>query len=293
MPILSLDSVSKEELSAFTVEQLVERMDLILETRGREHGRVRDKDDPFWMAQPRVRDVMDSLLVLRLSVADRRNVAWLAFNYLMEMDFIFVASAATNLMFYGYDSGSISIDRSPALRINEVALTQYQVIGSRIAWECLMDLMHLIDKGKELKPSGRHRSKLAACGAWLLRAENPFSYFGRHLLAAYRVDRWHRSPEVHAKSHLIREVLLLRRDSDRDAHERVMLFSLLLNSWHPLIEILHERKPCFLASVAGQDDDGRAWLEAYVSGDADRFQALLDEIQVRTKAIGRGTPAKA
>ena len=86
-------------------------MDLILRTNQEErYGREWVERGPG-PHQPYVRDVMETAAVKRHDADARRRIAYLAFQYLLQLELCLVAAAVTNRMYYDHPADGDVLQR--------------------------------------------------------------------------------------------------------------------------------------------------------------------------------------
>lgn len=267
MPLIPLAPMSAAHLQSLSRDELVDRMDLVLHTAATERG-----DLPYG-PQDRIRDLVDSAWAARHP--DRTLLAIrAAFQFLVQRQLITSSHVALNVLYYDKPVEGRVLEHSPALRLYHASFNQQSIIQSRIAFECFMELVYALGEGTGIpgKRKFRHFRK------WLFEPENPFCYFARDVVAAHRYDREHRTPEVHARSKLVRGLLSLETADSEVDNLRLGLNNLLFHLWPPLIEIVNDRKPTVFYSSQAHTDDWRRFGEAYVAHDPEPLRAMLGEM---------------
>lgn len=257
---------SESDLAAIPLETLVARMDEFLSRAHRE--RYGEPSHMFPIALPS--EVTKSLTVRSRSDAEIRHIAHICFSYLVQLEMDAVASGFANALLYT-SAYSDSDWQSPVFRLRDGAIRQYQIVGSRIAFEVFIDLLHAVDTGRRLDSK---KSKLKAFRTWLRQPNNKFHYFAHVLLAAYRFDRQVRTPEVHGTSRLPRQMLLLQVPSNEESNRHVQLLNVLSGCWRPLLDLLNNVRPNYM-SISQEDEE---WFHTYMTGDDDTIDAKLDEM---------------
>lgn len=270
MPRIPLPELSEESLDALSVETLVQRMDLILRTSELE----RYGEYLAGLQEPRhmwVRSVVDSPVGQRFEEPQQRRLAYLTFQFLLQMQYGMATMGAMNALYYDRAGNDPEAHRSPALRITKAALDQYGIISSRIAFECFMELLHFLGERVTIRS---RKSKLGTFKKWVAQKNNPYAFFARHLLTALHFDRKHRSPEIHGASKLMRGLLVLGKGDGSVENSRMVLLGALMNVWAPLQQILNGERP---TSMSGPPElfDGDDWLGAFASGDDDAIDSVL------------------
>jgi hypothetical protein len=266
-----MHSLSAAELDELTLSELVTRMDEFLVTAHRE----RYPGHSGFQIRSSVSDLVSSRLVSRADPIHQRRIAHLCFAFLAQMEMNSVALGIGNQVIYDSAFNENSW-RLPTLRLGHAALWQYQVVGTRIAFEVFIDLLHVVETGDRLET---RKSKLGAFRRWLKSSDNRFHYFAHILLEAYRFDRQVRTPEVHGTSRLPKQMLTLVAPSSDEQNAKLRLGNVLLSVWAPLIEILNERRPTGMTVF----DDDLTWFNAFTSQDDDLIESklaeMLDQVQ--------------
>ncbi|MCX6348031.1 MAG: hypothetical protein NTV79_00805 [Candidatus Aureabacteria bacterium] len=225
--------------------------------------------------KPAVRDFADTKLIMAKTDAERRYLVHLFFSFLVQMEMCEVASGIENLFLYDATYHELESWRSPAFRLRHAALWQYQILGSRVAMEIFMDLIHAIDTGKRLNSS---KSTFSAFRKWLCNVDNPFVYFAHVLIAAFRFDRKHRTPEAHGSSRVPRRLLLLQVPESKELNEPLQLTNVLSSIWPPLKAILDGRKAQSISLIPGLQADLENWLKTYSRGSSKEFKEMFEAI---------------
>lgn len=219
-----------------------------------------------------VSELMNTAAITYKSSEDQRRIAYACFTYLIQCELTNTALGIQNGVLYGH---GFSNDKwqSPSFRLNHAALTQYQVISSRICFEAFIELLYLIDKDKRIKTDSSN-SKLKAFKKWLLEEDNPFNYFAHTLVTAYNFDRTQRSDEVHGTSRHPRRLLRLEDPTSEEQDKPLELTNALQNSWDPLLQILDGTRPNQMHISI--DDHG--WFEAFISKDQTQIEQELEKM---------------
>lgn len=263
-----MEPISESELDALPLESVIRRMDEFLtQTQIERYGRISPLEKVSLPSE-----LTNSAVVLKKPEVVRRKIAYLCFDYLVQLQLESVSSGMANHILYT-ESYDISHWCSPTFRLRERALRQYQTISSRIAFEIFIELLHVIETGERLH-TNKSNSKLKAFKKWLREPANRFHYFAHVLLTAYSFDREHRSPEVHASSPLPRRMLLLQVPTFDENNEHLRLTNALMGVWQPLIDILNNVRPNYM--YLSQTDE--AWFHAYMSDDDNTIETKLGEM---------------
>ena len=254
-------------LGTLPLDRLVQRMDDILRYSTIErYGVICDE-----FSLDLVLQIIETKRVCALSDDVQRHVAHIAFSYLVQLEMGSVASGMRNTLLYNAQYDEKTSWQSPAFRLRDGALDQYQIVSSRIAMEIFMDLLYCIDTGQRLKMK---KSKLKAFKKWLCDPDNHFHYFAHILLTAYRFDRGIRTPEVHGTPKTPKRLLVLQKPSHDELNECHHLTNALLGCWRPLVEILDEKKPSYM-NISEADVE---WFHSYMAGSEDEILSKLDSM---------------
>jgi hypothetical protein len=265
--MVTLDSLTEQQLDAHSLEELVNRMDAFLL-------------DIFQKRALPVHQILPAKLPSQLMICDlvrrhpekkQRRIAYQTFSFLLQLEFNTTALGISNKLLFGVDHNPENW-HSPMFRLQEGVLHQYHLIGSRISFEIFMDLLHLIETGELLKPY--KKSKIKAFRRWLLGSQTPFRYYGHILVRAYEFDRSHRSPVVHGASPLPRQLLRLGGHDSALANEALLLVNLMSNVWAPLVELSSGKRP----NQMQLGDEMRDWFNAYMHGTEDDITRVLNEL---------------
>jgi hypothetical protein len=182
-----MNPISEAELDALTLDAVVNRMDEFLtQSHIERYGAI---DNLFPVL--RTNELVNSAVVLQRPEVDQRRIAYICFDYLVQLQLDSVSSGMANKILYG-ENYSLANWSSPVFRLRDGALRQYQITCSRVAFEIFIDLLHVIETGRRIDSK---KSKLKAFRIWLRNPSNRFHYFAHVLLVAYRFDREIRTPD--------------------------------------------------------------------------------------------------
>lgn len=266
-----IPELTKEEIQELSVEQLSSRMDALLEANELERYGRTIKINP-----PSVKIILNTKHVQKMNFEKQRAICHLIFNTLLQMEYSSVASAASNSLVYSSNYNEHESWKSVKVQVNRSALIQFEIISSRIAMECFMELLHYLGVGERIRAK---KSTFRSFTKWLNDPQNPFSYFATHILRAFVFDRNFRTPEVHASSRLNNHVLRMKTPTSEDNNSPLQLVNIMLNVWQPLIDILNDGKAY---SMHGSEEDFK-WLETYLhdddGGKAQFLKTIFDQMQ--------------
>jgi hypothetical protein len=255
------------EAASLSVIDLVRRMDEIIYLSYYE----RYRDNLPLSEQKIVSDIMNTKQISVLPESGSRKIAHLTFDYLIQLLMNDVLGGISNRELYSGDADETSW-RSPVYQLRYSAITQAQIISSRIALEIFMYLLHCIETGRRLESS---HSKLKSFRKWLCEIDNKFHYFAYMLYSAYHFNQTLRTPEVHGTSRFPKKILLLDGLSSEDANATFALVNCLDGTWRPLIDILNGVKPSYMNIY---NETHQKWLESYVYGSEDQKKTILSRM---------------
>lgn len=258
--------LDQSELNLLELPALIHRMDeILLQSIIERYGQVHEG-----FPVCRVSDILNTQKVVAQSVEQRRKIAYISFSYLIQLELHSVSSGFSNAILFTQGYNDTSSWQSPLFRLRDGALSQYQIVSSRIAMEIFMDLLHCIETGQRLKSK---RSKLKSFQKWLCDPANQFHYFAHVLLEAYRFDRLLRTPEVHGTPKLPNRLLLLQHPSPEEMNEPNRLINSLINCWRPLQELLNGQRPSYMHISEAEND----WFTTFMIGtDSEIAEKIMD-----------------
>ncbi|MGL4488681.1 MAG: hypothetical protein ACRCU5_04465 [Rhizobiaceae bacterium] len=265
--------MSEEELTDLPTSTLVQRMDdvrflAVVQRSGIEWARLLG---PFEF--PRVADLLKTKVATIKTDEQQRRLADAAFRFLLQIDFLYVASGIKNDTVYGSGFDEMLLSQ-PLHRMKSAAIDQYQIIASRIALECFFDLIYMIDRGKRMPPVSK--SKFKSFRNWVLEDGNPYKYFVSHIIKGYDFDRNHRQREVHGTSRFAREILRLEQPTQNEEDATLELFKVILNVWHPLITLMNGEKPQGMVVFHGLEDFSRRYFQSHA--DIEAFDDFVSDL---------------
>lgn len=213
-------------------------------------------------------ELMSTICVKEINEQAKRAIAYICFSYLIQLELSSIASGFANKILYTESYDPKESWRSPVFRLRDGAISQYQVICGRIAFELFMDLVHCIQTGNRL---GSKKSKLREFRRWLCDGGNPFHYFAHVLLEAYRFDRRIRTPEVHGTPTLPNDMLLMEYPDSQRRNGKFRLKDALSGCWRPLIDILNRKRPTYMYV----SNSAMEWCETYLCGTEEEIELKL------------------
>lgn len=248
----------------FDLQTLIQKMDdFLIGANFERYGKIANKLPVNLVSQ-----IITTKKVALRPDDEKRKIAHIAFSYLIEVEFNSVASGLANRVLFTPEYDEQKSWKSPAFRLREGAIRQYQIISSRIAMEIFIDLLHCIETGQRLEVK---RSKLNKFKQWLCDPKNEFHYFAHVLLEAYRFDRGFRTPEVHGTSSLPRRLLNLQVPSREEMNAPHQLANVLMNCWRPLLDLLESRRPHYMHV----SENERQWFTTYMTGTEEEVNEKL------------------
>ena len=263
--MVTLESLTEQQLDSHSLAELVSRMDAFL----LDIFQKRALPVPQIIPAKLPSQLMSCDLVQRHPEDTQRRIAYQTFSFLLQLEFNMSACGISNKLLFGVNHNPQNWF-NPMFRLQEGVLHQYHLIGSRISFEIFMDLLHLIETGELLKPY--KKSKIKAFRRWIVGAHTPFRYYGHILVRAYEFDRSHRSPVVHGASPLPRQLLRLGDHDDALANEALQLVNLMSNVWTPLLELSSGTRPNQMQIDVGMHE----WFDAYMHGTEDDITRVLN-----------------
>ncbi|UOG50913.1 hypothetical protein [Leptospira noguchii] len=234
------------------------------------YGNIDIIKERFSIFNPSVVNLLNTKIVSVMSEEDKQKIIDMMFKCIIQMKYTEFTSGVMNLIVYDSNFDPQISWKSPTKQIQYSALSQFSIISSRISMEYFMRLLYYLGEKKEFNPK---KSAFKDLKKWLFRIDNPFSFFAYQIFKAYKFDRAHRTPEVHATSKLTKEILLLSNQNEKDHNNRSELTNLMLNIWGPLFDILNEKKP---HSFSGDPID-KAWFEAHLKDSQEEKAKILEE----------------
>jgi len=273
--IPTVQPISREELDNLSLNALIKRMDefhkvIIVQRYGKELASLRSKQN-----SPSVGSIMNTDRVKEFNSTLQRKVAYKVFSFVTQMDFLEIAIGASNKLVYNQLYDEVKSWQSPNTQSKHAAIQQWGIVASRVSWEIFMDLIYLLDEKKDLKG----KSKFNSLKKWLLKENNPYSYFAMSAYKAFHFDRMQRSPEIHGKSKLITKLLLLKKPTSKERNSSLELTNILLNLWPPLIEILNGKTPKTIYGEAELFD----WVDTVFNGTKEEMYSTVKQIVAEMK----------
>lgn len=254
-----LDEFTEEKIKSLSISDLVSRMDQV---RLCAHEERWSHLPPEYRYQPHlVSHLMGTELVLGKNEETRRDLAYCAFRYLLQMDLDLSASGISNLVSSVYMEDQWT---SPLYWINSAVLNQYKIIASRIALECFINLIYVAHFNKEMDGD----SKFRGFKTWISQSDstNPYIYFIPHIISALKFTRDYRDKEIHGSSRFARSLLRLGKPTSHEQDIQHQLSRTLSQIWPPLLEILNGRKP---NSIGGFDSSCEEFAWKYLDSIGD------------------------
>ncbi len=165
----------------------------------------------------------------------------------LEMFFrsVFQSEACARYLVLGGSSGAKSgLDQetfNPRGQSIFGALRQAQLVSARIAFECFMEFLSLVESGSLVnKKSGG--SKLGGFIKWLQGPNNSFGWVVFYVLPLKRFDRKYRTPEVHGTSHVAIEALRGAPVSMNRSNDELSALNLIVNLWQLVVQTLNNEE---------------------------------------------------
>jgi hypothetical protein len=130
--------------------------------------------------------------------------------------------------------------QSARRQIANAATRQATILAARVAFECLMEFIHLVMTGNLIKVN-KKGSKFAPFREWICSAGNPFGWLVFYLLVTRRFDKLHRTPEVHGTSYIATEALCCGEWPSADSELDVL--NVMMGIWPLLVLTLDGGRP--------------------------------------------------
>ncbi|SFZ78442.1 hypothetical protein [Chitinimonas taiwanensis] len=165
----------------------------------------------------------------------------------LEMFFrsVFQSEACVRYLVLGGSSGAKSglgqETFSPRDQSISGALRQAQLVSARIAFECFMEFLSLVESGILFKKKSRD-SKLGGFIKWLQGPNNSFGWVVFYVLPLKRFDRNYRTPEVHGTSHVAIEALRGAPVSMNRSNDELSALNLIVNLWQLVVQTLNNEE---------------------------------------------------
>jgi hypothetical protein len=268
-----MNSLNEDELDSLPLNELIQRMDdFLLISHEERYGKV-----PRIFPVPMTSDIVNTITVRQKTETEIRKIAHLTFSYLVQHELSSISGGFANSILYT-NSYTISDWGSPIFRLRDSAISQFQIVSSRIAFEIFIDLLYCIETGKRLSSK---KSKLKKFRSWLKDINNKFHYFAHVLLIAYKFDREIRTPEVHGSSSSIRKILTLQTPNFEENNKQFRLTNTLFSVWRPLLDILNSNRPTYMQVdqlYTEMSPKDKEWFHAYTSGNNEVIEASLNKM---------------
>lgn len=260
-----MDKLEMAALANLSVSEKAKRMDDFLEELRREKNPSYDRQFDL---MPFVAPITTTSIFI--NHRDQTKLVWIAFDFILQTEFSASYGEWQNTL---HDSILMKQRgwQSPRIQVAYRALTQAQIISSRIEFERLMRFVYYAFEGEELQGDSTYSS----FKSWVLSKGSMSSL--AYLLPYMSVSRLHdknfRTAEVHTGSKLKSKILaLLPWDTDEE-QKAIELRNCIINLWRPIVELLDNRRPSSAVGVPGLE---LAWIGIYVESDPDKLQGFYD-----------------
>lgn len=267
MEVRIIQNIDLTEVDGLSNVQLAERMDLILKQSKAERYPGFSFPEPF--DGPYVSHFFKTKAIQQLTATEQRKVLYATFEFILQMYYIEMASGLNNAAVYDSPRYKVAKFSSPTVRLTSELISQYIILSSRMAFERLMDLIHLIEKQQRLEG----KSKFNKFKKFILSKNSKWIYFVTHLVSTRRFDEEYRTSVAHGGSPTPRKILAMQEPSSEDLNGVHNLTNLLLNVWRAVIDILDDKKPNYMNGPLPE-----GWLEAYVSNDLVKIGEIVSTL---------------
>lgn len=271
-----LTSLSKEELCNLSNEDLCKRMDAVLYNILCESYTDPQAIEVF--PRQSIQDFYNTKKIKSLSQKHQRDALRKCFEYLVQHEYLSRISGWINDVIYGANYNEDHFWLSSRVQSINCTARQLDIVGSGIACDRMMDLLHIIDTGI---PLNGKKSKFKPFKKWLLNPKNRFVFFAPNLINIHKFRSQIRTAEVHEWSKLPNNLLLLQQPSFEESNEPLKLINILLSMWNPLLDLLNEKNPVTTqGSGAGLD-----WLKAINDNNVAVIQVELDKLNIELSKV--------
>lgn len=213
---------------------------------------------------PLVSDIISSPQITQRTVQEQSKIIDITFRYLMQLELFKASVELGDIAYQKYET-----EPSVLNQMKVASSLQHQIICSRIALECFLDLISACDKNKRLAG----KSKFKSYRKWMLLEKTKYRKFIPLILAGFRFDRAYRTPEVHGTSRLPYAILEEDLENSPLFKIRFDLTNALQMSWTTLIDILYDRAGGAWTSLVDSDI-----LNKYYQLDEKQLELYLKQI---------------
>lgn len=228
-----MEAITKGQLGELDSAALAARIDAFFVEDHAERYQGLGPLRPEAMAAP----VLDTAKFRQMDEVQRKRALTMLFRVRFQVSLCLQQAGFANRHVHGIAAPELW--QSACRQIANAATRQAMILAARIAFECLMEFIHLVETGELIKE--RQRSKFGPFRKWICSAGNSFGWLVFYLLVARRFDKAHRTPEVHGTSYIATEALCCgewpRVDSEFD------VLNVLMGIWPLLIQTLDGGRP--------------------------------------------------
>lgn len=275
----NLTPLSKEELDDLSNDALCQRMELVLLKILNESYPNLATIDNF--PRQSIKDFFNTRKIQSLSQENQRRALRKCFEYLVQLETLSRVSGWMNQSVFNSDYDEIKSWLSPRIQSINCSIDHIKIVCSGVAFERLMDLLHIIETGK---PVESNKSKFKKFKKWLLNRQNRFVYFATILPAINKFRSSLRTAEIHEWSRLPEKLLQLQSPSFEESNEPLTLLNILMTVWDPLLILLNDKIPDYIVGSI----ESLKWLQAIKNNDVltmRRAIILLFILKLSTKPL--------
>lgn len=216
-----------------------------------------------------VSEFLSTTTITQIGSAEvQRRALYAAFDFMLQIEFLAVGGAASNRMIYDSDLFGTNRFESPTIQLRFGALRQWSIIASRIVFERLADVIHILETGRRIEGK---KSKFKQIQRIFSDPTKPWCYFAPYLNAVRQFDNRYRTREVHGGSPMPRKLLTLLEPTSEELNAQHQLTNLMHSVRSPFIQLLNYERPTQFFGIAGDDE----WMSAYATNDVKRIKAWI------------------
>ena len=250
-----MDELTEEEIENLSNTDLIKRMDQIICSESF------DKRS-FYILKLNVSSILNTKRAKQLKEKFQRKLAYSVFGMILQIKY-------TELALLPHPE--LPGDKKLIEQFSWAERKQWMIISSRIIFEYFMNIIYMIETGKELKG----KSKFKEIKKWLKQPDNKFNYFAISIARAKKYSRYKREPEIHAATKIAKKVLTLSAHQiDNSIFD---LFSIIQNQWQFVISIADNKEPNSYSIILDEFND-EEWYELLAEGDREKINSKIDEM---------------
>jgi hypothetical protein len=249
-----MNNLSLENVSSLTNNELVTRMDEIINS-----GQLSERGNKI--LQLEVSNMMNTEKVKNWSNDFQRKIAYKTFQTLWQLR----VSEFKPIIDHGLPG-----DKDVQKQFDWLTNYQWVIISSRIVFECLRDLIYMIDKGKPLEGGKTKKIK-----SWLKEENNNFKPLAILLVRGLKFSRLKREPEIHNNSNYSNKLLSLSvAEIDNSVFS---LTKYIKQYWGDILKMADGQN--FGGYPVFRDEfDDKEWYQLIKEGDINKINNKIDEM---------------